>query len=91
MTASAIDERYHVTAVIAHSVKPGREAGYEQWLRGIMPVAKAFPGHIGVNILRPQPDQPPDYRAILHFDCHQTCNAGWSQMSGASGSDGCSR
>lgn len=71
MTRSDLTESYHVTAVINHLVKSGREAGYEEWLRGIVPVARSFEGHLGVNILRPRPGEPPDYVIVLHFDHHQ--------------------
>jgi uncharacterized protein len=57
-----------VTAVIAHLVKPGRADGYEEWMKGIIPVARAFPGHLGVNILRPQPGGSLEYIIVLHFD-----------------------
>jgi len=42
-----------VTAVIRHNVLAGMASRYEQWLKKIIPVAAAFPGHLGVNILRP--------------------------------------
>ena len=31
-----------VTAVISHYIRPGREAGYEDWLQGISEVARKF-------------------------------------------------
>lgn len=66
---------HHVTAVIAHLVKPGREAAYEAWMHGIIPVAKSFPGHLGVNILRPQAGVHPEYIIVLHFDRHEHLHA----------------
>jgi len=72
MTSSSTStETYHVTAVIAHLVKPGRQEGYEEWLRGIIPVAKTFEGHLGVQILRPKPGEHTEYVIVLHFDRHQ--------------------
>ncbi|MDX2098562.1 MAG: antibiotic biosynthesis monooxygenase [Leptolyngbyaceae cyanobacterium bins.59] len=62
---------HHVTAVIAHLVKPGRESAYEAWMRQIIPVAKTFHGHLGVNILRPQAGVHSEYIIILHFDRHE--------------------
>jgi antibiotic biosynthesis monooxygenase (ABM) superfamily enzyme len=29
-----MDSSVHVTAVITHRVRPGRETGYEEWLKG---------------------------------------------------------
>ncbi|MFG6096095.1 antibiotic biosynthesis monooxygenase [Leptothoe sp. ISB3NOV94-8A] len=63
---NAIDQ--HVTAVITHRVKVGRQEGYEEWIRGISAAAREFEGHLGVSILRPQPDTPPDYVIVLQFD-----------------------
>ena len=42
-----------VTISVARRVVPGREADYEEWLRGITADALRFPGHMGVNVLRP--------------------------------------
>jgi len=67
---------YHVTAVIAHSVKPDRQEGYEEWLRGIVPVAKEFKGHLGVQILRPKLREDSEYVIVLHFDRHENLK-GW--------------
>ena len=61
----------HVTAVITHRVKPGRQEGYEQWIKGISAAAREFQGHLGVSILRPQPGSPPDYVIVLQFNA---CN-----------------
>ncbi len=58
----------HVTAVITHRVKTGRQEGYEEWIKGISAAAREFEGHLGVSILRPQPDSPPDYVIVLQFD-----------------------
>jgi len=64
----AMDPSSHVTAVITHRVRPGREAAYEHWMRGIAADARRFDGHLGVHILRPQPGGSPDYVIVLQFD-----------------------
>jgi len=56
-----------VTLVIKHHLKPGEEAQYEAWLREIVPTAQRFPGHQGVNIVRP-PAGAGEYTIVLHFD-----------------------
>lgn len=66
---------HHVTAVIAHLLKPGREADYAAWMHEIIPVAKTFPGYLGVNILRPKPGIQPEYIIVLHFDNHEYLQA----------------
>ena len=32
-------------------VKPGREADFEAWARGIVAAARQFPGHLGASVL----------------------------------------
>jgi antibiotic biosynthesis monooxygenase (ABM) superfamily enzyme len=56
-----------VSSAIHHRVKPGTEAQYETWLREITPTAERFPGHTGVNIVRP-PGGSGTYTIVLHFD-----------------------
>ena len=68
MSESNFNAENHVTAVISHLVKPGREEGYEEWIKGIIPVAKSFAGHLGVNIISPQVGVRQDYIIVLHFD-----------------------
>ncbi|MEM8603170.1 MAG: antibiotic biosynthesis monooxygenase [Cyanobacteria bacterium P01_H01_bin.121] len=65
----------HVTAVITHQVRAGREAGYEEWIKGIAADARQFEGHLGVNILRPQPGASSDYVIVLQFDSCPHLNA----------------
>lgn len=67
MTYTSANEQ-HVTAVISHTVKPGLVSAYEDWMHRIIPVAKGFPGYLGVNILRPDAGTPSDYVIVLHFD-----------------------
>lgn len=41
-----------VTLLIRHRVKEGREQDYESWLRRTVDIAKGYPGHLGVDVLR---------------------------------------
>lgn len=75
MNGSKFNAEHHVTAVITHLIKPGREEGYEEWMRGIIPVAKTFEGHLEVNILRPEKGLHPQYIIVLHFDHHKNLQA----------------
>ncbi len=59
-----------VTVVIAQRVKPGREAQYEAWISGITKVSSAYPGHMGANVIRPQPGIRPEYVVVFRFDCY---------------------
>jgi antibiotic biosynthesis monooxygenase (ABM) superfamily enzyme len=53
-----------VTLVARHRVRPGREAAFEAWLRGI---AQAAVGGRGYHVVRPTPGRP-EYTVLLRFD-----------------------
>ena len=59
-----------VTVSIARRVVPGREADYEEWLKGITADALLFTGHMGVNVLRPR-SQSGEYVSIFRYDTYQ--------------------
>jgi len=56
-----------VTSVIQHDVRAGAEVQYEAWLKHITSVAQRFPGHGGVNIIRPH-EGGGRYTIVLRFD-----------------------
>ena len=56
-----------VTAVIGHELKPDAGPRYEQWLARVIPVAARFPGHRGVNVIRPAAGTS-SYTVTIHFD-----------------------
>lgn len=58
-----------VTISISRSVVPGREADYEVWVQGITAEALKFPGHMGVNVIRPTPPSS-EYVTIFRFDSY---------------------
>jgi antibiotic biosynthesis monooxygenase (ABM) superfamily enzyme len=56
-----------VTTTITRRVKPGHEAAYEEFLEGMIAAASRFPGHLGVEVFRP--DAPGgEYRIVYRFD-----------------------
>ena len=57
-----------VTTTVTRRVKPGHEAFYEQFLEGIIAAASAFPGHLGVEVFRPQSTATGEYRTVYRFD-----------------------
>jgi antibiotic biosynthesis monooxygenase (ABM) superfamily enzyme len=66
-----MDSSVHVTAVITHRVRPGRETGYEEWIKGIAADSRSFEGYLGSHILRPELGVTPDHVIVLQFDtCH---------------------
>ena len=56
-----------VTAVIEHDVRAGAERDYEAWLQYVTTSAQRFPGHVGVNIIRPH-EGGQRYTIVLRFD-----------------------
>lgn len=63
-----MDPSISVTAVITHRVRPGREAGYEEWIKGIATDARSFNGYLGAHILRPELGVSPDHVIVVQFD-----------------------
>jgi len=56
-----------VTLVIQHQVSAEAQLQYEEWLKRIIPVAARFPGHRGVNVIRPAPGSQ-GYTVTVRFD-----------------------
>jgi uncharacterized protein len=57
-----------ITTTVTRRVKPGHEAFYEQFLEGIIAAASEFPGHLGVEVFRPQSATDGEYRIVYRFD-----------------------
>jgi uncharacterized protein len=57
-----------VTTTVTRRVKPGHEPFYEQFLEGIIAAASRFPGHLGVEVFRPESASAPEYRVMYRFD-----------------------
>jgi uncharacterized protein len=57
-----------VTTTVTRRVKPGHEAFYEQFLAGIIAAASEFPGHLGVEVFRPENAAVGEYRTVYRFD-----------------------
>ena len=56
-----------VTSVIRRTVRAGSESRYEAWFREVTAIAQTFPGHRGVDFIRP-PKGSRTYTVVLHFD-----------------------
>src|SRR4051812_37029165 len=57
-----------VTVVVRHRVRPGCEAEFEDWLRGISREALRFEGQLGFHVVRPADPAHPDYVVFFRFD-----------------------
>jgi len=56
-----------VTVTIRRRVKAGREAAFEDALREFIPQSLRFPGHLGVQVLRPAPGAAPEWVVVIKF------------------------
>ncbi len=77
VVAGTADAVGPVTISIARKVVPGREADYEEWVRGITADALRFPGHLGVNVITPSPPAR-EYVTIFRFDTYEHL-AAWKE------------
>ena len=59
------------TVVITHRVGDGKEADYDRWLDEIVPVCRASPGHLDLQIIRPIAGLTTTYTVVIRFD---TCD-----------------
>lgn len=57
-----------VTTTVVRRVRPGHEPFYEQFLENIIAAASRFPGHLGVDVLRPESASAGEYRVVYRFD-----------------------
>ena len=73
-----MDPSVSVTAVLTHRVRPGREAGYEEWLKGIAADARTCNGYLGAHILRPELGVSSDHVIVVQFETCQQLDA-WMQ------------
>jgi len=66
-----------LTVVVTWRVKPGREGEFEAWRRVISAAALEFPGHLGINVIRPGVT-PGEYVVIFRFDTYEHLRA-WQE------------
>jgi uncharacterized protein len=57
-----------VTVVVRHRVKPGHEAEFEAWQRGINAASLRFPGHLGFHVVRSPDPRRPEFLVLFKFD-----------------------
>jgi uncharacterized protein len=59
------------TAVITHQVRDSRHAEYEKWLTEIVPLTRASPGHLDIQLVRPVRGVTDTYTILLRFDTEE--------------------
>jgi uncharacterized protein len=70
MSPSSPTAQEPVTYCVTRMVKPGKEAEYEGWVRGINAEAQRFPGHLGASVIRPSDPTHNEYTIIFRFDSY---------------------
>jgi uncharacterized protein len=63
------------TTVVRRRVKPGKEAAFEEWLKGVMRDAVTFPGHLGAGVIRPTSRKRPEFIIVFRFDTYENLMA----------------
>jgi antibiotic biosynthesis monooxygenase (ABM) superfamily enzyme len=64
-----------VTTTVIRRVKPGHEPFYERFLEGIIAAASRYPGHLGVEVFRPESASAGEYRTVYRFDTREHLRA----------------
>jgi antibiotic biosynthesis monooxygenase (ABM) superfamily enzyme len=63
-----------ITVIVTRLVRVGSESAFEDAVKAFIPKALAFPGHLGVHMLRPAPGER-EYGAVLKFRSRQDWDA----------------
>jgi antibiotic biosynthesis monooxygenase (ABM) superfamily enzyme len=70
---NAVGESASVAFIISHTIKPGQEKRYEDWLTDILHAVSSFPGYLGREIFRPAHGSM-KYTTIVRFNSHEHLN-----------------
>jgi antibiotic biosynthesis monooxygenase (ABM) superfamily enzyme len=76
MSATTTDLEQGSTTAITHRVQAAKVGDYEAWLQRIIPMAKSYPGHLGVQVIRPVGNDNSTYTVLLRFDTEEHA-LGW--------------
>ena len=71
------DQSGPVTISVARQIVPGREKDYEDWLKAVTADAMKYPGHMGVNVIRPTRGSQ-EYVTIFRYDNYEHSKA-WEE------------
>ena len=56
-----------ISVAVVRRVKPGCEAAYEAWLHHVITAARAYPGHLGADVLKP-PTGSSQYTLLFRYE-----------------------
>jgi hypothetical protein len=79
-----------ITTTVRRRVKPGHEAAYEEFLKGIMSAASHYPGYVGSEVFRPSATGG-EYQSSTASTRRTLCAAGSTRPSTRHGSSAPSR
>ncbi|WP_170356270.1 antibiotic biosynthesis monooxygenase [Ruegeria lacuscaerulensis] len=71
LAAHSDTQNHPVTISVSRKVVPGREAEFEDWIRGVAEAASHFEGQQGLSILRPSDQTGGRYVMIYRFDSYE--------------------
>ena len=57
-----------VTTIIARRIQTGKESAYEAWVRRTIDTGSKYPGHLGVDVIRPTSATTGLYLLLVRFD-----------------------
>jgi len=66
--SAAAPEGGPVTVIVTWRIRHGREGEFEAWRQEISAAALGFPGHLGIDVIRPAEGE---YVVIFRFDSYQ--------------------
>jgi len=75
--ADPVNEGGPLTVVVTWRVRQGCEPEFEAWRREISAAALRFPGHMGINVIRPGATRG-EYVVVFRFDTYQHLRA-WQE------------
>ena len=73
----AVGQSASVAFIITHTIKPGGEKRYEDWLTGVLDAVSRSSGYLGKEIFRPAHGSK-KYTTIIRFSSHEHLNA-WAE------------
>lgn len=56
-----------VTLLVRHRISTGQAQRYEEWLRRVIGVARSYPGHLGIDVMRGNSEGLPLFTSVLRF------------------------
>ncbi len=61
-------ERNSPTVFVGRRVVPGREAAFAEWMTRVTHAAQSAPGHVAVDVLRPDSAHPDEWMVVYRFE-----------------------